>query len=101
MSIATTSALAALSGNPVRGGLFIEPAAPDISLLFFAPPIPTNVSGIFSRVTTEWAGRKTKGQGVGGRSFYKQATPNGVWKRMHADILRTTSPKNISSSASL
>ncbi len=51
--------------NPVRGDLFIETAMPNNSLLFFAPPVPLNVHEGFARVTTEWAGRKTKGQGNG------------------------------------
>ena len=56
---------AGLCCNPARGGLFIELVTSNISLLFFAPPIPATRSEISARIAG-MGGAKNKRAGAQG-----------------------------------
>jgi len=81
--------------NPVRGDLFVEPATPNISLLFFAPPIPLNVSEMLARIPTEWAGRKTKGRALGTIRSTNRPPLTGFGSRSRLSTLTSWRPRSI------
>jgi hypothetical protein len=74
-------------GNPVRGGLFIEPPTPTICLLFFDPPIPENDREGSVAAGPEWAGRKTKGLGRVAGLAINRSPPMGVTRRTDGTYL--------------